>query len=184
MKITAQLEAILFVASKPLTIKHLTKALSSAEVEVREAIAVLSERYNHAESGITILVSADEVQMVTNSAYAELLESFMKSEVMGELTPAQLETLTVVAYQQPITRPELEQIRGVNCAVILRNLLQRGLVEEEESKDSVLPIYRLSVQALRQLGVTSPEELPQYAEFHNHEHVQEALKEDEPEPQV
>jgi len=178
MNITAQLEAILFVASKPLTIKKLANTLSASEVEVRDAISVLSERYNHAGSGINILLGADEVQMVTGSAYAELLESFLKSEVMGELTPAQLETLTVVAYQQPVTRPELEQIRGVNCAVILRNLLQRGLVEEQECKDSVLPVYRLSIQALKQLGVQSAQDLPHYAEFHDHEHVHEALKEE------
>lgn len=179
MTIKAKIESILFVASKPVSVKTLARVLSVSAEEVRETLQTLVAHYNSAESGINILVSADDVQMVTNNNFSDLVDQFTKSEILGELTPAQLETLTVVAYRQPVTRPELEQIRGVNCAVILRNLMQRGLVEEEDSKDSVVPVYRLSINALRHLGVTYVEELPNFAEFHEHEHLNIAKETDE-----
>lgn len=95
-----------------------------------------------------------------------------KDEMAGELTKAQLETLTVVAYRSPVTRPELEQIRGVNCAVILRNLLVRGLIEEKEHATHPIPVYTLSLEAMRHLGMTSTTELPQYAELSHHAHLE------------
>lgn len=155
----------------------LAKVLSAPTEEIQEALKDLIERYNTQDSGIHVIMSEGDVQMVTNNNFADLVDQFTKSEILGELTPAQLETLTVVAYKQPITRPELEQIRGVNCAVILRNLMQRGLVEEEDVKESVVPIYRLSITALRHLGATKVEELPNYAEFHTHEHLNPAPEE-------
>jgi len=170
-----QIQAILFVASKPISQKKLAKVLEVTIDEVADALAQLQERYA-GNSGIKIVQSEQDVQMTTNEMYSEYVEQFTKSEVMGELTRAQLETLTVVAYKQPITRPELEQIRGVNCAVILRNLMQRGLVEEEDSKDQIMPTYRLSITALRHLGVSSVDELPDYASFSEHEHIEHALE--------
>lgn len=174
MSIIGSLEAILFVASKPLSFKKLAKTLNVGITEIAEAIEALKQHYNTATSGIHIVVSAHDVQMVTNTAHTEVVEQFTKSEVMGELTRAQLETLTVVAYQQPITRPEIEQIRGVNCAVILRNLMQRGLVKEKDTKDEVVPTYSLSITALRHLGVAKVDELPQYEAFHSHEYIEQA----------
>lgn len=176
MSLLPKIESILFVASKPVSIKTLAKVLSSPVEEVSEALKTLVEKYNTNESGINIIMSEQEAQMTSSSAYSELVEQFTKSEILGELTPAQLETLTVVAYRQPVTRPELEQIRGVNCSVILRNLMQRGLVEEESNKDMVMPAYRLSVFALRHLGVTKVEELPHFDEFHAHEHINATLE--------
>lgn len=179
MTIVGKLESILFVASKPLNYKRIAKALDITIAEVTDAVEALKEHYNHESSGIQIVVSGQDVQMVTNHVYTEFVEKFTKSEIMGELTRAQLETLTVVAYQQPITRPEIEQIRGVNCAVILRNLIQRGLVEERDSKDSVMPLYELAVTALRHLGVTDVKELPEYEIFHSHEYIEQANIENE-----
>ena len=179
MTTKAKIESILFVASKPVSTKMLAKVLSVSVEEVRETLQTLATHYNIAESGIHILISADDVQMVTNNNFSDLVDQFTKSEILGELTPAQLETLTVVAYRQPVTRPEIEQIRGVNCAVILRNLMQRGLVEEEDSKDSVVPVYRLSINALRHLGVTKVQELPNFSEFHEHAHLDPAKDSDE-----
>lgn len=168
---TTKIEAILFVASKPLTYKKLAKSLACSEAEAIEAIEVLKGRYNHEDSGIFLVESDGSVQLVTNPDASEYVEQFTKSEVMGELTRAQLETLTVVAYQQPITRPEIEQIRGVNCAVILRNLMLRGLVQEKDSKEAIMPTYSLTVDALRHLGVQSVQELPEYDTLHKHEYL-------------
>src|SRR3989344_6432408 len=132
LSLPSRVESILFVAGKPLTFGVIGKALGVGEADVRDAVEMLKAKYNHDESGLRILSDDASVQMATNPAHADTVETFIKEEAAGELTRAQLETLTVVAYRGPITRPELEQIRGVNCAVILRNLLVRGLVEEKD----------------------------------------------------
>lgn len=171
-----RLEAILFVASKPLSIKQLSNALASNMEEVETLVHQLVDKYNHSESGIYLLRSEDTVQMTTNPEFAETLDKFIEKEVTSELTRAQLETLTVIAYRGPITRPEIEQIRGVNCALILRNLLMRGLLEEKSQQDDLVPSYVLSVDALRVLGISAQEELPDYETLHSHEYLNRALE--------
>jgi segregation and condensation protein B len=177
MDLAGKIESILCVASKPLSLTSLAKALLAQEADVLVAINFLKEKYNREDSGINILYSGDELQMATNPANAEAIQNFVKEEAMGELTRAQLETLTVVAYRGPITRPELEQIRGVNCAVILRLLLIRGLVDEKDDAAKLGPVYTLTFEALRLLGIKSPEELPEYVALHNHENLEAVLQE-------
>lgn len=176
MNLISQIESILFVASKPLSLKQISKATKKNNAEVEEALETLKMKYNHEDQGIHILHEDDQFQMATNPANIEVVDMFIKDEVSGELTKAQLETLTVIAYRGPITKPELEQIRGVNCTLILRNLLLRGLIEENESQDKILPVYNLSVEALRHLGVGSASELPDYEKLHKHEFVEKALE--------
>lgn len=178
MDIVSVLESILFVASKPLTILKIAGSLNMENDAVETALNQLEQKYVGI-SGVHIIRSGDSVQMVTNQRNSEIVEKFTKSEVMGELTRPQLETLTVIAYRGPITRPELEQIRGVNCAIILRNLMIRGLIEESDTKDSVLPVYNLSIAAMRHLAIGSVEGLPDYENLHKHEHIVQALENEE-----
>jgi len=179
MSLISQLESILFVASKPLTVKKLAKAVQKKESEVNEALETLKLKYNGDDSGIHILAEGDKVQMATEPNNTEVVDVFIKDEASGELTKAQLETLTVIAYRGPLTRPELEQIRGVNCALILRNLLMRGLIEEAEDDNKILLTYSVSFEALRHLGVNSVAELPDYEKFHNHEFIANILEKDD-----
>ncbi|MFA5211168.1 MAG: SMC-Scp complex subunit ScpB [Patescibacteria group bacterium] len=175
MELTAQIESILFVASKPLKIKQIAKACEKTESEVSEALENLKIKYNHENSGIQIVFNDDNFEMTTNSENFSLLDSFIKTEISEELTKAQLETLTIIAYQNEVTRPEIEEIRGVNCAVIIRNLLIRGLIQEKDSSEKLTPIYSLSLEALKGLGLNSIEDLPKYQEFHNHDYVKEKI---------
>lgn len=175
MSLIAQLESILFVASQPLAIGKLAKAVQKKETEVKKTLEELKLKYNHDGSGLRILSEGDKVQMATAPRNSEVVGLFIKDEAQGELTKAQLETLTVIAYRGPLTRPELEQIRGVNCALILRNLLMRGLIEENEDERKILPIYRLSFEALRHLGAAAATELPDYEQFHQHEYINDIL---------
>ena len=175
MSLFGQVESILFVASKPLATKAIAQALGVDVGKIEDALRTLVMKYNQPDSGIHILSDDISVQMATNPENAEAIDHFSKDEVSGELTRPQLETLTVVAYRGPITRPELEQIRGVNCALILRNLMVRGLVEERDDAEKLLPVYRLSFDALRHLGIASVEELPEYAALHAHEHIEQAM---------
>ena len=176
MSLLSQIESILFVAPKPLTIKQIVKATQKNVVEVEEALETLKMKYNHDDQGIHLLHEADQFQMSTNPANIEVVDLFIKDEVSGELTKAQLETLTVIAYRGPITKPELEQIRGVNCTLILRNLQMRGLTEEGDTQDKILPVYNLSINALRHLGINSASDLPDYETLHSHEFIEKALE--------
>ncbi len=176
MTLLSQIESILFVASKPLLVKDLAKAIQKNQAEVVEALENLKLKYNRDDSGIFILQIEDKYQMATNSENSKVVEQFVKNEAQGELTRPQLETLTVIAYRGPITRPELEQIRGVNCSIILRNLLIRGLIEEKEDENKFLPVYSISFEALAHLGLKSILELPEYEALHKHEFIEKILE--------
>lgn len=165
--LTSILESILFVASKPLTVTSIARALEVTEGEVENALTHIGEKYTGV-SGIHYIRVEDTIQLVTNPENAEAVEKFVARDILGELTRAQLETLTVIGYRGPITRPEIEEIRGVNCAVILRTLLIRDLIDEHESKTSVLPTYTISLTALRHLGVDQVSQLPDYEDIHHH----------------
>ena len=101
-------------------------------------------------------------------------QEFVKEEMTGELTKPSLETLTVIAYRGPVSKPELELIRGVNCSLILRNLLIRGLIEEISDKQRGRR-YQITMDFLKFLGVSSPSELPKYQELNAAEMLQQLL---------
>jgi segregation and condensation protein B len=175
MSLISHIEAILFVASKPLTLRALAKATDRDLADVTAVVEQLQLKYTGENNGIRIFRVEDEVQMGTAPELASAIEGFVKSEIASELTKAQLETLTVIGYRGPITRPELEQIRGVNCALIIRNLLMRGLIVEDETANELTVSYRLSLDALRHLGITAPQELPEYSTLHAHDYIERAL---------
>lgn len=171
MSLVSQLESILFVASKPLSFVRLAKALNAPAEELGQALELLENKYNIEVSGVRLLKNNDEYQLVSSSENREFTEEFLKAEISGELTRPQLETLTVISYCGPITKPELEQIRGVNCSLILRNLLMRGLVKETEDATALIPAYQVTMEYVRHLGLDSVEELPNYQELHRHEYI-------------
>ena len=171
----SKIETILFVASKPLGLKKIAKALNMESVEALKILEELRLKYNHPESGIVILQNNDEWQMVSSPDNREVAENFLKAEVSGELTRPQLETLTVISYCGPITKPELEQIRGVNCSLILRNLMIRDLVKESDDPSKLLPVFEVTMDYLRHLGIKSVTDLPDYDKLHKHELVSQVL---------
>ncbi len=175
LSLAAQLESILFVASKPLTSKQCAEALEISLEEVREIFQHLKNKYEFLHSGIVILETNEEWYMTTHPENNVLVEKFLKAEISGELTKPQLETLTVISYCGPITKAELEHLRGVNCSMILRNLMMRGLVKESEGVVELLPAYEVTLEYLRYLGIERVEDLPRYQEFHAHEFVTQTL---------
>jgi segregation and condensation protein B len=177
MNLNSKLETILFVASKPLSLKKMTKAIGASNEDVKKSIGELMLKYNTPDSGIIVLQNNDEYQMVSNPDNRQEAENFLKAEISGELTRPQLETLTVISYCGPITKPELEQIRGVNCALIIRNLMIRGLVKESADSSGLLPKYEVTMEYLRHLGINSLSELSDYEKLRNHENVINILSE-------
>ena len=162
MLMKSKIETLLFVSSKPLAAQKIMQLAQADRAVVSAALAELIEEYN-GKRGIAILKNNDEYQMVSASEYAGLAQLFYKDELAGELTRPSLETLTIIAYRGPLTKPELEEIRGVNCSLILRNLLIRGLAQKEVDRALGLEVYSITMDFLQWLGVTSITELPGYA---------------------
>lgn len=174
MSLSHQLEAVLFAAARPFKIKRLAELLDAPSKDIEAAIA----EYDARLEGTALMLQrvGDDVQLVTRPEYATVVESVITDETKGELSRASLEALTILAYRGPLTRPELEQIRGVHSSLILRNLQLRGLIEEKEDARLGQPMYSVTFDFVRHLGLKSLEELPQYEELRGHSHVVDVLK--------
>lgn len=175
MNVAAHIEAILFVSPKPYTLKRLAELTSASVEEVQAAVERLADDLDHRQSAIMVLRHGQEVELVTRPEVAEVVKQVTVNEVQGELTRAALEALTILAYRGPLTRPELEQIRGVQSSLILRNLLLRGLIEEQEDVRLGQPMYAVTVEFLKHLGVASVDSLPEYAKLRGHQAIADVL---------
>ncbi len=174
MSIDLTLESILFAGARPFSIRRLSELTGSSPDNIEAALKALDERL--ATSAIMLQRVGSDVQLVTRPEHAEVVKQVAADEVTGELTRASLEALTILAYRGPLTRPELEQIRGVHSSIILRNLELRGLVEEKEDKRLGQPVYAVTFDFIRHLGLKSVEDLPRYEELRGHENVVDVLK--------
>ena len=158
----SKIESLLFIAARPLNLKKISEQVGESKEGVLAAISELVDEYKKDGRGIRILQIDDEYQMSTNPESAKMIKDFLKDEMTGELTRPALETLTIIAYRGPISKPELEQIRGVNCSLILRNLLIKGLAETKTAGVGGEALYSVTFDLLRHLGITKVEELPDY----------------------
>jgi segregation and condensation protein B len=156
-----KLESILFVSNKPLSVKLLAKFTNSDETKVSEALKelVLSRKNN----GVVILEANGQYQMATNGNNAEIVKTFLNSDLREKLTDATLEVLAIISYRQPISKAEIEAIRGVNSQYSIRHLLMRGLVDKiPNPHDARGSLYQVTTEFLQQLGITSMQDLPDF----------------------
>jgi segregation and condensation protein B len=174
-----RIEAVLFAGARPFSLKRLAELCNAVPKEIEQALESLSSRLE--SSAVMLQRAGHEVQLVTRPEFAEIVKHVVKDEMAGELTRSSLEALTILAYRGPLTRPELEQIRGVHSSVILRNLMMRGLVEEKEEARLGQPTYAVTFDFIQHLGLSRVEELPEYEELRGHENVVDVLRDlDEP----
>lgn len=165
-KITAQLEALLFIYGDALDFKKISKTLGIDEEKMKEAAKILSEDLQKENRGLFLIQDKEKIQLTTKPDFAKLLEDVIKEELHENLTPAALETLSIIAYAGPMTRAELEYIRGVNSSFTLRNLLIRGLIERSpDPKRGNVFLYNPSFELLKHLGISRAEDLPEYEKF-------------------
>lgn len=161
MDLAAKIEAILFYRAEPVSYAELAKLLNTDRESLLEAIKGLKERLFG--QGLCLLELGEELELGTAPEVSSLIEQLAKEELARELGKAALETLTLIIYQGPISRPEIDQVRGVNSSFILRNLMVRGLVERvTDSKDSRRYLYKPTLELLRHLGIEKIENMPEY----------------------
>lgn len=174
--LAAKVESILFVLNKPIEIKKIAQLCECGKDEIEVVLETLKNKHNNEQSGINVLTTDKEAQFVSNQKNSKLVETLVKEEIEGELTRPQLEALTVVAYRGPITKLDLERIRGVNCSLILRNLLIKGLIEAENDKVIENTRYRITPSFMRHLGILETRELLNYEEFSRAESLNDILE--------
>ncbi len=173
------LESILLVSDKAVSVKMLAEALEIKTSDIKDLIKLLEEKYNKEDSGIHLSISHDKIQFTSNPICESVVKNFTKQELNSNLTDASLETLTVIAYRGPITKSEIEQIRGVNCSLILRNLLIKGLVEKEYDKEKMSDVYFITNDFLRYLGISNVEQLPDFKKLNNSEVINDIVNSQE-----
>ena len=155
-----RVEALLFVAPEPTRVGDLARALEVPVQEVEAAIERLAAMRQG--GGIVIQRQGERVQLATAPDLAQDVERFLGLDLTSRLSSAALETLAIIAYKQPVTRAQIEAIRGVNCDSVLRALLNKGLIEEVGRLDTVgRPIlYGTTLAFLQYFGLSSLSELP------------------------
>ena len=160
LSLAAAIEGLLFVADSPVSIGRLAEALQVTSAQVEHALAELEN--GSAQRGMRLQRAGNRIQLVTAPELAPSVERFLGLEARTRLSRAALETLAIIAYRQPVTRPEIESIRGVGSDSVLRTLLSVGLIEEVGRAVTVgRPIlYGTTFEFLQHFGLTRLDELP------------------------
>jgi segregation and condensation protein B len=159
-ELIASLEALLFVAPVAVTPSQLASALEIPESEVEAGLKQLSADFQ--KRGLRLQRHAGRIQMTTAPELSEVVERFLGLEITSYLSRAALETLSIVVYQQPVTRPQVDSIRGVQSDGVLRSLLHKGLIQDiGRAEGPGRPIlYSSTAEFLQHFGLSSLDELP------------------------
>ncbi|NTU69646.1 SMC-Scp complex subunit ScpB [bacterium] len=154
------IEAILFVAEKSVNIKEFAQIVGVSSQDIQKEIGLLSEEYK--KRGLRLINKGSSYQLISAPEEGPYVARYLNQELKKELGQAALEALAIITYKQPITRVEVEKVRGVNCDAIMRTLQIKGLIEEVSRKDAPgRPIlYGTTFEFLQYLGVENIDELP------------------------
>ncbi len=159
-KLKASLEAVLFVAPVAVNLSQLATALDITEREVEKVLSQLEDDYQ--DRGLRIQRHAGRIQLTTAPETGESVERFLGLEISTYLSQAALEALSIVAYEQPVTRPQVDSIRGVNSDGVMKSLLHKGLIQDIGRADGPgRPIlYATTPEFLQQFGLNTLQEMP------------------------
>jgi segregation and condensation protein B len=160
LSLESLVESLLFVAEGPVPVARLSEALEVSPREVEAALDQLAETYKH--RGLSVQRLRDKVQLTTTPAAAEKVQRFLGLAAATPLSRAALETLAIIAYQQPVTRPQIEAVRGVNSDGVIKNLLSKGIIDEVGRTDGPgRPVlYTTTPEFLQYFGLASLADLP------------------------
>lgn len=157
------MEAILFVAGEPVDKKELSRALEVTEDEVAQAADALDSDYSYHRRGLCLKRFGEHLQLSTRADYAPYVERLLQPVQKQSLSQSAMETLAVVAYRQPVTKLEIEAVRGVKCDYSVQSLVNKGLIEPVGRKDTLgrPMLYATTDQFLAHFGLTALSDLPQ-----------------------
>lgn len=179
-KLSAVVEAILFAGGEPVELDRICEAADAVVSEVREAIKLLEEKYSE-NSGIELLKLNDSYQLATKQEFAPYIKSALEIKRSSALSPAAMETLTIVAYNQPVTKGFVESVRGVDSSGVVNSLVEKGLLAEAGRLD--LPgrpiAYMTTDNFLRAFKLSSLDDLPPLPEQTGQITIDEILKDGE-----
>ncbi|REJ77617.1 MAG: SMC-Scp complex subunit ScpB [Acidobacteria bacterium] len=166
-ELKAAVEALIFVSDEPLPVRSIVKLLGEEKEAIESALEQLSSEFSERESGLQVREIAGGWQMSTRTEFHEEVREFLKSKPSAKLSLASLETLAVIAYKQPVTVPEILEIRGVQSASSIKTLLDKRLIISRGRKDTVgKPMqYGTSRDFLIQFGLKDLSELPSIEDF-------------------
>ena len=160
-ELSTGIEAVLFWKGEPQSIKKLAVSLNKTEEEIKAGLEVLKQKI--IGRGVELVFNNDEVMLGTAAKLSPIIERLTKEELVRDLGKAGLETISIIAYKSPVSRAEIDYIRGVQSNFILRNLQIRGLVEKiTNENDHRSFLYRPTFELLQFLGVSKIEDLPEY----------------------
>lgn len=173
------LESLLFVSGDPVAYERLAKTLGVTEEAVHDGLKQLGERYTgDATSGLKLIANEKTVVLATKPENASVLETLTKNTLQESMSKAGLEVLAIIAYRAPVSRAEIDAIRGVNCSFTLRNLLLRDLISREGNPgDSRGYLYQPTLRFLQVLGLGAVSELPSYEVLSQDERLKMILEE-------
>ena len=159
------IEGLLFISGQPVEIAEIVEKLEVKEKQVNNVIESLKEKY--ADRGINVITFKNKVQLCSNPKYADDIASVLNPIKEKQLTKAALETMAIIAYKQPITKPEVEQVRGVDSGYAIQILLDFKLIEVVGRKDAIGKplLYGTTDEFLKRFELQSIEDLPEYDEL-------------------
>ena len=160
--LSGRIEAILFVAGEPVRVEELAKALNVTVRQVENELTKLRDEYDFNQRGFTLKRFGHQVQLATRALYATDVVHLLQPVQKQSLTQAAMETLAVIAYKQPVTRAEVEQVRGVKCDYSVQSLMKKELIMEVGRKETLgRPIlYGTTENFLAHFGLSTLEDLP------------------------
>lgn len=173
-----KIECMLFVAGDPVAITELARVLDLPLAAARNALADMERLYREETRGIQLLVTSDTAQLVSNRDYIDEVKRLVNPDETKSVSQSLLETLAIVAYRQPVTRSDVERVRGVRCDYAVTQLLKLDLIVEVGRKDVVghPALFGTTDTFLRQFGIHSVDEMPDFSHF-SHEVTEESIGE-------
>lgn len=162
-----RIECLLFVSGDPVPVIELARVLECSKAEMQQILREMEENYLAEGRGVLPFVTEDTVQLISNKDYIALVEELLQPEKIRSVSKSMLETLAVVAYRQPVTRGDIEEVRGVRCDYAIGQLLKLGLIVETGRRDTLghPVLFGTTDKFLRRFGLHSLDELTDFSEF-------------------
>jgi segregation and condensation protein B len=161
------IECMLFVAGDPVPVSEIARVLDCSLAVAKGALSEMEQLYKNEGRGVQLLVTADTAQLVSNRAYIDQVKELLNPDETKSVSQSLLETLAIVAYRQPVTRADLEQVRGVRCDYAVTQLVKLGLIVEVGRKDVVghPALFGTTDKFLHQFGLHSVDEMPDFSRY-------------------